>query len=650
MEVLSVEKWTLRAPAVVAAIAVMITLLAYLPALDSPFFLVDDAVYVTANTTLQQLPLSQLWRIFTSRTNPWEYLPLRDLSYKLDMALFGLHPTGYRVHNCILFALTCWFVWLCVIEILKLFNRGQMRDRGRWVAAATTALFAVHPAHVESVAWISGRKDVLSGCFAMLSLWQFTAALNAGERADRRRMMWSFAAFACAILSKSTVVTVPLVAFLLAFTREYQERFWRATLRSLTQVAPLLFLSLVSVGLQVFASNIFPDESDETKKPFSPRDTPLIATMILGTLNRIAILPVNLRLIYDVMEPGTNIVVSLALGIVAVIVTLAGLWFCIRKKSLTGFAVAIPAILLVPFLQLIPFFTWSLASERFLFLPILGFSLAVAATASRLPRLAAAVLVAVLVALGAMGTASRDRTWSIDRGLLVEAAQRAPKHAIAIRTYLHYVLMPKFQFDEARKAARNVTDPDERRSLLIYADAQEAMRNNDRTRLRALVPYVLKGTPNDDYNMRKEGANMALEAGLFTTAEEVYRGLLREFPNIAEVHYNLGLALNREGRFAEAASEFQSGIDKGFGPAKAWNNLGLAARDAGQLDNAVRAFRGALDADPKYWHAAYNLSRLLWVRGDQSGARDALCVARERAVLAGEPTAPIDNLARQFGQ
>lgn len=325
---------------------------------------------------LQETPLSQWWRFFTTRTNPIEYLPLRDLSYRVDLALFGLQPWGFRLDNLLLYALTCAAVWWFVVALLPAL-RGHTQPEDRWVAAVTAALFAAHPAHVESMAWVSGRKDLLSGLFAVMSLVAFTRAVS-GPRPSWWRLSGSCLLFACAILSKSTVVAVPVVAWIIALALQGRSsRLWLAGLRATAWVTPLFVLSAVSVALQVWASTTFATEPFDGVEYRSPADRVLLPVRILGTLARIAAFPVHPRLIYDVEAPGHVLTLVSLLGIVAIGATLLGSWLVVRHRSPVALGLAMVGILLAPFLQLIPFYTWSYASDRFLFLPVIGLSLAV---------------------------------------------------------------------------------------------------------------------------------------------------------------------------------------------------------------------------------------------------------------------------------
>ncbi len=160
-------------------------------------FIWDDDDYVQDNPTLRSLAgLGQIW--FQPGATR-QYYPLVHTTYWLEYRLWGLDPTGYHVVNVILHALSAVVVW-------RILSRLQVP--GAWAAAA---LFALHPVHVESVAWITERKNALSGAFYLSAAWAYLRYEAA------RRPRWYGAAlvlFAAALLSKTVTCTLPAALLL----------------------------------------------------------------------------------------------------------------------------------------------------------------------------------------------------------------------------------------------------------------------------------------------------------------------------------------------------------------------------------------------------------------------------------------------------
>ena len=640
-------------PARCTIIAVVLVLACYLPSIDAPFFHVDDYQYVAGNAALEGTPLSQPWRFFTQRTNPWEYLPLRDLSYRLDLAVFGRNPLGFRVHNLALYAACCAALWFCARSISRILRPGSHGEperpaREAWFAAGVTMLFAAHPSHAESVAWIAGRKDLLSGLFALLSLWMFLEGTHRA-RASRGRLLASYTLFLLAILSKSSVVAMPAAAFLLAVAGERSvQKGWRALLRPALVTAPLAVLCAASIGLQIFASETSALRMETMAgRGWRPEhwDLPL---NILGMLSRIALFPLELRIAYDVQPPGAAGWAIAALGCLTAASAAAGIWMTLRRHNIAGYGLAFFGILSLPFLQLIPFNTWSYAAERFLFLPVAGLAMTVAAWAGARPARFRTSIALVVFLSGTGLTLQRAREWSSGPEILRLTSERCPSHDGAARLYIHYVLLNDLRFDDARSVASHVRDPDARVFLQTYVDAKQALHDGNLPRVRDLGVKLLPAAPREDVAVLTDIANLVMEAGLHAEAEAAYRTLLAEPPERPEIRYNLGLALAKQGQHADAAREIRSAIAGGHTAAIAWNNLGLAEKNAGAFARAETAFRSAVDADPRHWHAAYNLARMLVAAGDQASAAPLLATARARARANGQSTAPIDDLLRHL--
>lgn len=462
---------------VLAAAAVAAVMLAYVPCLSGPFF-ADDILYVVGNQGLQDVPLAQPWRFFTTRTNPYEFLPFRDLSLRLDLALFGNEPLGYHLHNLLLYGLCCLAVWRCTGAALGLLSAAEGRRRGYW-CAAVTALFAVHPAHVESVAWISGRKDLLSGLFALLSLWLFCAALSGPGRI--RRLIASCLLFAVALGCKATVVPMVLVAAGLALAHYLPRgRTLPMLARAALVVLPLALIAAASLYLSMRVGL----ETAVRADPFTEEATRSLgrvraAIRILGYLAGIALAPVRLRLMYDVLQPGAAAVLAYAAGAATLAGALAGAVALIRRRSMVGLGAVLFAACCLPYLQLIPFHTWSLASERFLFLATLGLALVLVGAVRRLAPRPRTGLLALLVAGGVALTAHQSGRWGDPAELIRSTARLSSGYYLAQLRLIDDVLLPAENHDAALKAASRVRLRIARRTLKRYVLAYQARNNGD---------------------------------------------------------------------------------------------------------------------------------------------------------------------------
>ena len=282
------------APLVLVLFSAITIVAVYLQVLYYPLIL-EDKNYTVANAKLSALHLTELWRLFVEPYNDMsEFLPLRDLSYWLDMALFGLTPAAVRLHNIVLYLLCLPLVYGITLKTWRLFRLADTHDASAascsWAAAAVTVLFALHPSHVEAVVWISGRKDLLSGLFSLLALWlalgtRREQGLSAPHAAGALLMLLA------AILSKAAAVAVaPVIALLWVI-------FWRdipaPDRRRILLLWPLASLLLAAYVALVFAS------LTTTRMPFYFGIEAITRSFaILGWLARLAVNPESRHFIY----------------------------------------------------------------------------------------------------------------------------------------------------------------------------------------------------------------------------------------------------------------------------------------------------------------------------------------------------------------
>src|SRR5213592_3482904 len=188
-----------------ALLLASVTILAYRPAWHGGFLWDDDA-YVT-NNDLLTAP-DGLRRIWFSFESPSQYFPLVYTTFRIERALWGLNPVGYHVVNILLHVANALLVW-------RLLTRLQVP--GAWLAGA---IFALHPVQVESVAWITERKNVLMGFFFLLTLLTWIAFLD--ERTRRQWILYCLALifYALALSAKATACTLPAALLLILWLRK----------------------------------------------------------------------------------------------------------------------------------------------------------------------------------------------------------------------------------------------------------------------------------------------------------------------------------------------------------------------------------------------------------------------------------------------
>lgn len=517
----------------VSGASVILVLLAYLPCVTGPFF-ADDVDYVVANRALATTPP---WRFFLERTNPTEYLPVRDLSYRADLALHGMQPAGFHVTNLLLYALCGFLLGPCARALSMLLpgaaGRGD-EEHHAGVAAIATALFVAHPAHVESVAWISGRKDVLSGLFGIAALWAFAAGL-AGPSARLRYL--SAGLLAMALLSKATALPLCAVAWLLAYALAPAGA---ARARQATRAAlPLLVVAAAAFVLHVAVGS---RTSILGGAPHAPQESAATrAALILGHLARIAVYPADLRLIYDLEDAGAE---RAAAGVGAVLVLLGSALAArtlARRPEAAAFGLLAFALLCAPVLQIVPFASWSPVSERYLFLPLLGATLAAAALLRRLPRIVRVPVVLLLYLLFLGGTIRRAVDWSSPPRLFATNALLAPHQSMVVESHVGH-LVTVGEHAEAARVAAAARDPQLRAALVAYVGAEAARARGETQSARTLAREAAAGVWAGTVLLPLRVADLALDLGEGDVAAAIYERVLARRPQTPGVREKLAIA------------------------------------------------------------------------------------------------------------
>jgi hypothetical protein len=466
-----VRIWLVRtrqfAPLIMVLLSAAVAVAVYLQTLHYPF-ISDDSGYLTDNPKLAGLHLTELWRLFTEPYNDFsEFLPLRELSYWFDLTLFGLNPTEFRVHNIILYLLCLPLVYVTTMSLWRYFRPADASG-APWAAAAVTALFALHPALVESVVWISGRKYVLPNLFAMLALW---LAVNARREygLSAPHASAALAAFVAMMLAKSSYVAVaPIIALLWLM-------FWHdvpAVNRRRAQLLwPLAILFLAGLLVVIFIAT-----SIGREPVYFAVEAVTRSLAVLGWLLRLAVTPENRHFFYPVFE-DIYFPAMVALGGAVLIMTAAGLVMLLRKRSLEGFALVAFLLLCMPYMQLIPHAPPSLASDRFLALAAWPIVLLIVGLAWRLNAVPRAILLLVIALSWGFQTMERSHDWRSYETLVDTDLRAFPGYSMPAMYKTDIQLSQKL-IPEAAKTAAGITMPEVKNSMIKLVKAHQAVSDS----------------------------------------------------------------------------------------------------------------------------------------------------------------------------
>ncbi len=549
------------------------TLAAYATALAGGYIW-DDPDYLTENPLIENLEgLRRIW--FTAQTP--QYYPLVFTSFWVEHKLWGLHPLGYHLVNVLLHAANALLAW----RIL-----GALGIPGAWLAGA---LFALHPVHAESVAWIAERKNVLSGLFYLLALRQYLV-FEASRRAGR--YAGALLLFLCALLSKSVAASLPAAALIL---------LWHGGARI---GAPLVlrllpfFIAGASSGLFTAWLEVRHVGAEGPEWDLDPLQRLLLAGRILWFYLYKLLWPAELVFTYPrwTIDPGNPLHHAALLGVL--IVALA-LWRWRGRLGRGPAAAALfYAVTLAPvlgFLNVYPM-RFSFVADHFQYLASLG------------PiALAAGALARAWEAWGGRGAPGRAAAGA----LLVLLA------LLTLRQGRIYRDEETLWRDTLAKNPQSWMAHNNLGSLLARrGEAGEAIRHYEAALLHR------PGHPNALSNM---GAAL-LRLGRLAEAEGYLRRALAADPAHPGARNNLGRVLIQGGRLAEAVVELEEALRLAPGLAAARNNLGMARMRMGEIERAAREFARALEANPRLPEAHYNLGFAL---AQLRRYREAIAALRE---------------------
>ncbi|AOS43171.1 cellulose synthase subunit BcsC [Lacunisphaera limnophila] len=566
------------------------TALLFSRSLGYDFINYDDPVYLTNNPRVQAgLTWDGLVWAFTGHADYWH--PLTWVSHMLDWQLFGADATGHRAVNVL------WHAVNAVLAFLLL-----RRLTGAWgLALFSAALFAWHPLRVESVVWVTERKDVMSGFFFLLTLLAYAryATRRASGQPAGPAYALTLALFLGGLMCKPSVVTLPLVLLALDLWPLHRlaptpaAGWWRTHRGVLLEKIPFFALSaviaVVTIRMQV-ASNAF-----SLAVPLADRLGNAVVSVVryLGNF----FWPVDLAFFYE--HPGAWPAATVA-GAVALLLLLTA-WAWVRRRRepelLTGWLWFLA--MLLPALGLLQVGVQGMA-DRYTYLPILGAQLAVLGIIARLPVPARAQLIAAgLVLTAAAGLTWRQQAFWRDSESLYQRARAmdpASAHAEAFLGYTHY---EAGRLADAERHARRALelDPHIHWAWLTLANVQGqtgrlADAVNSYQRLIDRHPGYARGHYLRGLLLQQLGRTAEAEADLTRAA-----ALL---PDNAQVQLVLAEFLARQRKFTAAAAAYTRVVTLRPDSAEAHAGLGYMYALTGQREDAARHWQEALRLKPDF--------------------------------------------------
>jgi tetratricopeptide (TPR) repeat protein len=590
----------LENPRIIPLALVLVAFLVFLPTLWNGFVEWDDQVTLYQNEEYRGLTWPHVrWMLTTMLMGHW--IPLTWLTFGLDYVIWGMNPLGYHLTSLVIFTANVpviYFIALRLLQRATSFADGTLR-----VSAFVAALFfAIHPLRVESVAWATERRDVLSGLFFLLTVLMYLKAVDA----DGRRRLWLLAGsvgmYGLALVSKASVMILPLALIVLdvyplrrlggsasAWTAPAARAVW-------LEKIPFLILGAAGAAVTYYAQNASAFITPLERYPLSAR--PAMVFWSLWFYVEKTILPQGLTPLYELpvkvslLDPKFFLAGMAVISITTTVVVL-------RRRVPGALAVWVYyAIALGPVIGIVHS-GHQLTNDRYSYLPGLGLSLLIGAAAGAAVQAAAAgtlrpVLAKMLAGLGVLWlcalaylSAQQIRVWRDTESLWRYSLESDPSCSIC-----HGNL-----------------------GVFLSMQGHFGLAHAEFERVRALRPDNMKVHLHIGYTYAM--------GGNFDRAVEHFELYVGRYPNDVDGLNNLGSAMLSSRRPAEAFHPLKRVLLIKPRNALAHVNLGFAHLELRQYAEALRFFRSAIALQHESPQAWYGLARVNYETGDLRGAQTA---------------------------
>jgi len=593
-------------PRIIGWLLALATLLAYLPATHDRFINFDDDDYVTQNQVVQRgLTWAGVkWAFTTWHASNWH--PLTWLSHMTDCQLFHLNPGGHHFVNVLFHAANTTLLFLLLLRLT-----GAL-----WPSAFIAAMFAWHPLHVESVAWVSERKDVLSTFFALLALLAYVRF----ARENRRNSFWlAMIFFALGLMAKPMLVTLPFIMLLLDYwplqrIENSKSKTWNIS-GCVLEKWPFFLLAALSSAVTFLA------QQNEAVKSLArvPLTLRLENSIIAYTTYLLkAFWPMQLAVFYPL--PGSIAWSHVIMAAVVLVLISAAAWLERRRRPwlLVGWLWFLGT--LVPVIGLVQVGDQAMA-DRYTYIPLIGIFIAVVFTIAertngfRSLKIACATAGVLVLSACLALTENQLHYWHDSESLFFHAIAVTKDNAVA-----HLNLGAALEEENQPEAALS-----EYRKALQLDSSRHEIYNNIGKLLND------EGKPDAALSYCREAVRLNLNSPLS--------------------HNNLGIVLTELRHFDEALGEFSAAaqLDANYAPPRF--QMGKLLLQQGRDTEAMPLFREALQIEPDNLQMLVFFARVLAATDDPQicNGPEALVLATRASQLAGkvQPVTP-DTLAMAY--
>ncbi|MEA3446777.1 MAG: tetratricopeptide repeat protein [Bacteroidota bacterium] len=545
-------------------VILLVTIIAYSPVFKAEFTNWDDQGYVTENPVIKNLDSGNFKLIFTENIVA-NYHPFTMLSLAIDYAIAGESSTWFHVINLLLHLLNTFLVFYFV---LLLFRKTEINFSSE-LALLVAALFAVHTLHVESVAWIAERKDVLYSMFFLSSLISYVKYLNSGKA---KFFIYSLLLFTFSLLSKGQAVSLAISLFAIDFL------FRRKILSVKVILEKLPFLALAIV-FGILALNA--QQEGEAVAQITHEHVSFIERLMFASYGYVVyhiklLLPLNLSAIYP-YPPKTNesFPIIFYLSIIPALAILSSIFFLLKKTRILAFALLFFLVNIVLVLQIIPVGS-AIIADRYVYISSIGFFILIAVLFGKILEKGKNkfnmifTLAGVYLLILTVMTFNRSQVWENSMTLWNDVIDKHKNVQVAWnnRGNLYYK-------SGNLKLAMN----DYSQAIKIQSSHPEAYMN------RGTVKHDLK-----DFRGALADYNKSLEID----------------PNYASAYYGRGGTYLSLSRFKDAVRDYDMAIELNPNYAKAYSNRANVKMNQKRLPEAIEDYNKAIALNPTFADAYSN--------------------------------------------
>jgi tetratricopeptide (TPR) repeat protein len=620
----------------------------------------DDNFYVTDNDAIKGFSAQHLQKALTG-FYAGNYAPVQMFSYMVDYALWGgLKPAGFFFTNVLIHTLNGLLFYFLLIHV----------GARRLAAFVAAFIFIAHPVQVESVAWISQRKNLLAMFFSLISFILYTLHRERGSENGKAAYVGSVCAFLLSLMAKSVAVILPPILLLYDLSYERENGLKKLLLDKIPYLLAAGFFAWIAMMTQDPQLT-----GDGGRAPYyggSPLAT--FFTMLPVFVRYLGLLfwPVNLSAVYDPpIKTGVDLSVVLSALLLALLAACAV--YLYRKRRDLFFWFSLFFVALIPVSQIVPLVT--LMNDRYLYFPMLGAAACAGAVIASLVsapgkvKPAAAVVAAmVLLTLPALSMA-RGEVWRNSKALWSDALAKHPQVSVAW-TGIGEAYIGEENYEQALKAFLKGSDLESPKRFVtrkfigcLYTQVGQLEKGrevllqlvkdyptSDVALLRLGDNYSIGGEPakaEDAYRRALALAprsaeacnglgNMRLQAGDISGAMEFYRRALTIEPLNSVALNQLGILYTKQGGIAAGRALFLKSIADNPRSSATWINLGGNYYMAGELAAAEKAYQSALAIAPHSWKAMEFLATVDLRMGKLDAARELFGKAIDAGADRGE--------------